>query len=141
MKKHLPLILKILVVCIVFTLILVVVLIFVKNQKNGGIINEEKPQVNVIKELSKEELVSNYKSNIISALNNFNGNYKELENSIVSIGGVPSDFQNLHFDLVVALDYLVFKDDKASSKERLQKIYEDNDWLKVPLDKVIQSMN
>ncbi len=140
MKKHLSLILKILAVCIVLSLILIAVFSYLKSQKNNGITNEKKVQNDTVKQLTPQELTQNYKSNVVNVLSGFSGDYQDVRNKLVEISGVPADLKNLHFDIVVAFDYLIFKDDKESAKQRLEKIYTDYDWLKQPLELVIQSI-
>ncbi len=140
MKKNVFLILKILMVCIVLCLIVLSILIYVEKQ-NRVIVPKNKTTNNgVIKQISKEELTANYKSSVLGILDSFNGNYQETRNKLVEVSGVPADLTSLHFDIVVAFDYVVFKDDKTSAKQRLEKIYTDYDWLKQPLTKIIESV-
>jgi hypothetical protein len=140
MKKNVFLILKILMVCIVLCLIVLSILIYVEKQ-NRVIVPKNKTTNNgVIKQISKEELTANYKSSVLGILDSFNGNYQETRNKLVEVSGVPADLTSLHFDIVVAFDYVVFKDDKTSAKQRLEKIYTYYYWLKQPLTKIIESV-
>lgn len=141
MKKNNSLILKILLVCVALSLILVAVLMFTKNDKEPIIKNSENGfKIEVEKQLTPEELISNYKSSVLNTLVSFNGNYQETRNKLVEISGVPTDFRNLHFDLVVAFDYLIVNENKNTAKQRFEKIYEDYDWIKQPLKNIIESI-
>lgn len=140
MKKNVFLILKILMVCIVLCLIVLSILIYVEKQNRVIVPKNKTTNSGVIRQISKEELTANYKSSVLGILDSFNGNYQETRNKLVEVSGVPADLTSLHFDIVVAFDYVVFKDDKTSAKQRLEKIYTDYDWLKQPLTKIIESV-
>ncbi|MCD4704738.1 hypothetical protein K8R66_01545 [bacterium] len=132
-KKSFSLVLKILIVGLSASIILVAVLYYV-NKTEENIVQKDDPQPE--KQYNYEELVGDYKEDVISILDNFDGNYTVLQQKFINLV-VPSGFQNFHLNIVVSLDSIVYNNNQALAKIRLEEVAKNNPWAKEILQKVI----
>ena len=140
-EKGFSSLLKIVIISILLILVLVIVIIYSKGvdeqptieRGNLGQVQNEKVVVDY------EELVGDYKKSLVKVIDEFDGDYQHLQEQIVEIA-VPTGFQELHLQLVLALNYVLYEDNSSITKNKLQKISNDNDWLTESLNKVILNL-
>jgi hypothetical protein len=142
-EKSLPSLLKILIVSILLVFVLVLGFIYSRKLDNWSFADNEKQEKVQVEQVQNkkevvdyDELVRNYKKNLIKVIDEFNGDYQGLQEQIVEIV-VPSGFQDLHLQLVLALNHVLYEDNPDITKTKLQKIADDNDWLTKSLNKII----
>jgi len=140
-EKGFSLLLKMVIISALLILVLVSGIIYsnrIDKQpvvKRGNVeqVQNEKAVVNY------DKLVEEYKKSLVKAIDEFNGDYQDLQEQIVEIA-VPSGFQELHLQLVLALNHVLYEDNFSITKNELQKIADDNDWLAKSLNKVILNL-
>ncbi len=146
-KKGFSLLLKIIISAIVFILLVLVIIVYSKNSEKEHKISAEQELLNKRSNNSQQiqktktdyaSLVKNYKANLIKQINDFDGNYQKFQNAIVNIM-VPNGFQNLHLQMVLALNPAIYKQNQALTKKMLQDIADnkENKWLANDLNKLI----
>ena len=134
--------LKIVIITILLSLVLVTILIYSKDLNKNLILNQKSKsdQVQVESQqkiiVNYDELVKNYKQNLLEVIIAFDGNYQDLQDKIVGIT-VPSGFQELHLQLVLALNPALYEENEILTKQRLQGISNNNDWLQSSLEENI----
>lgn len=143
-EKAFSLLLKIIIIGALLSLVLIVIIIYSKNLDKTE--NKEKVEQSVNTQQIQEKrtidygkLRRDYKSGLIEVLNEFDGNYEKLHEQITDLV-VPSGYQKIHLELVIAIDSIMYGDDEAIAKERLKEISDDNKWLADSLSKVISSI-
>jgi len=144
--------LKIAVIIILF--ILVVATIFIYSKKISTDLKETKEKNNSIQQtndsvhldspseiiVDQEKLISDYQSGLKSILFQFNGDYQNLQSQIVDLV-VPSGFQDLHLQLVLAFNPVIYNNNPSLTQKKLEEIALDYDWLKLTLEKLILDLN
>ena len=106
--KGFSLLLKIVMVAILLSLVLVVVIIYSGNLDKQSVKEKQDKSAQVQSEkviVNYDQLVEDYENDLIKAINAFDGDYQYLQEQIVEIA-VPSGFQELHLQLVLALNAL-----------------------------------
>lgn len=146
-EKAFSLIMKIIMVCILLSILLLAIIIYSKNLSNenqGNVTEVEKPidsneASNQALVITHDELVSNYKQNMIKSLEDFDGDFSKLKNKILGFD-VPMEFQKLHFVLATSLDKVIYEDDKASAKSEIIDLVKENSWLEQGLNKLSNNL-
>jgi len=130
---------KIVIIAGLLILVVVMILIYSKNLDEQIIVEKQNDSGQVQGEkivVDYDELVKEYKNDLVEAINAFNGDYQNLQEQIVKIT-VPSGFQELHLQLVLALNPVLYEENESLTKQRLQDITSNNDWLQPSLEKII----
>lgn len=140
--KGFSLLLKIVIIAVLLGLVLVAGFIYSKNL-DKQLVREKQGKANQIQSekivIDYDELVKNYKNDLIKVISAFDGNYQYLQEQIIEIA-VPSGFQELHLKLVLALNHALYEKDFDITKEKLQNIADNNDWLANSLKKIISNI-
>lgn len=136
-EKGFSLLLKIIII-ILLVFVLVAIIIYSRKLDDQPLtetsgVEQTQNQKEVV---SYDELVNNYQESLIKVIDEFNGDYQILQENIVEIA-VPSGFQELHLQLVLALNPALYEDSLSITKSKLQKIADDNEWLEKSLNKII----
>ncbi len=143
-EKAFSLIIKIVMICIILSILLLAIILYSKNL-------EEESQINVSKDtkpvaeaqqvvtITHDELVSNYKEGMIKVLDDFDGDFSKLKDKILNLD-VPMEFQKLHFTLATSLDKVIYENDKQSAKSEITDLIKDNSWLEQGLSKLANNL-
>ena len=143
MKKDnaFSLILKIIIVGVLLSVVLFMIIMYSKNLNKQEPIDRINNQIiSGEQQVDHQQLRDDYKQNMINILNSFNGNYEKLQKDITDLV-VPSGFQKLHLELVIALDSILYGDNRYFAKQKLEDIANGNEWIKNSLDKVIKYLD
>ncbi len=143
-NKNSSLIIKILVVVFLASLILFSFLWYIEKSKEEEISRkysqlEEKPTIGDTY-INSEDLIQEYQENILELLENFDGNFIALHQNLMNLI-VPNGFQNLHLNLVIALDSVVYSNNRDLAEIRLKEISQNNSWLNPGLNKLISYLD
>ncbi|HNZ86425.1 MAG TPA: hypothetical protein PLD95_01655 [bacterium] len=139
MKKDIFLLLKILMVCVVLSLIVLSAFLYSNKKNQDKVIPVSQQKNQVERQITKEELIANYKSGVLTALNSFNNDYQETRNKLDGLS-VPLEFKDQYFNLVTAFDEIIYNNDKDLALKKLETISRSDDWIKEPLQKIIESL-
>jgi hypothetical protein len=139
MKKDIFLLLKILMVCVVLSLIVLSAFLYSNKKNQDKVIPVSQQKNQVERQITKEELIANYKSGVLTALNSFNNDYQETRNKLDGLS-VPLEFKDQYFNLVTAFDEIIYNNDKDLALKKLETISRSDDWIKEPLQKNIESL-
>jgi hypothetical protein len=137
-EKGFSLLLKVIIITVLLLFVLIAGIIYSRKAddqlvtKRGEVEQVQNKKIVV----NYDELVENYKESLIEVIDEFDGDYQLLQEQIVEIA-VPSGFQELHLQLVLALNHALYEDNISITKTKLQKISDDNDWLAKSLNKII----
>jgi hypothetical protein len=135
--KGFSLLIKIVVIAILMALVLIVVLVYSNGlDKKPVKLELDQNQEKVVTQkvaVNQKQLQVDYQSDLIAVISTFNGDYKHLQTQIIAIV-VPMGFQELHLQLVLALNPILYEDSINITKERLQNIANNYEWLKVSLE-------
>jgi len=137
-EKGFSLLLKVIIITVLLLFVLIAGIIYSRKAddqlvtKRGEVEQVQNKKIVV----NYDELVENYKESLIEVIDEFDGDYQLLQEQIVEIA-VPSGFQELHLQLVLALNHALYEDNISITKIKLQKISDDNDWLAKSLNKII----
>ena len=137
--KGFSLLLKIVIIAMLLGLVLVTGFIYSRNLDKESVGKKQDKPDEIQSEkviVDYDELVENYENDLIRVINAFDGDYQYLQEQIIEIA-VPSGFQELHLKLVLALNHVLYEKDFNITKEKLQDIADNNDWLANSLNKVI----
>ena len=139
MKKDIFLLLKILMVCVVLSLIVLSAFLYSNKKNQDKVIPVSQQKNQVERQITKEELIANYKSGVLTALNSFNNDYQETRNKLDGLS-VPLEFKDQYFNLVTEIDEIIYNNDKDLALKKLETISRSDDWIKEPLQKIIESL-
>ncbi len=137
--KGFSLLLKIVIVAMLLGLVLVTGFIYSRNLDKELVGRKQDKPDEIQSEkviVDYDELVENYENDLIRVINAFDGDYQYLQEQIIEIA-VPSGFQELHLQLVLALNHVLYEGNINITKEKLQDIADNNNWLANSLNKVI----
>jgi len=144
-QKAFSMLIKIIIICVLLSILLGAIILYSSNlNKSENVDKDSKKtlkddQIITTQVYDHEKLVNDYKNSLNKILENFNGNYELLKSNVVNLS-VPQEYQKLQFDLVVALDTVIYESNKIFAKEILESILKENDWIKSGLEKVINSL-
>ena len=137
--KGFSLLLKIVIIAMLLGLVLVTGFIYSRNLDKESVGKKQDKPDEIQSEkviVDYDELVENYENDLIRVINAFDGDYQYLQEQIIEIA-VPSGFQELHLQLVLALNHVLYEGNINITKEKLQDIADNNNWLANSLNKVI----
>ena len=132
---------KIIIIAVLLILVATVVIIYSSNL-DQDLVSKDQNKVNELSSkigVDYDQLVQDYQSELKAVINAFNGNYQYLQDQITAIA-VPSGFQDLHLQLILALNSAVYEENYNLVKTKLIAIATQYDWLVSSLDKVINSI-
>jgi hypothetical protein len=140
-EKGFSLSLKVIIVVVLLVLILVAGIIYSSRIDKQPVVKRGSIEQSQNKKeiVNYDELVRSYKESLVEVIDEFNGDYQSLQEQIVEIA-VPSGFQEVHLQLVLALNHVLYEDNSGITKNKLQKIADSNDWLAKSLNKVILNL-
>lgn len=144
-EKAFSLIMKIIIICILLSILLLAIIIYSKNLNDENQVNVSNKSDNLnqaqqqVPTITHEELVAKYKQNMTKALDNFDGDYAKLKDKILEYD-VPMEFQKLHIALAISLDKVIYDNDKESAKSEIGNLIKENSWLEQGLGKLSNSL-
>ncbi len=141
---YLPL--KIIIIGLLLIIVFIVLIIYSQGLNyNESNVNKskviEKPVLkNTEVNVDYEKLEFEYQEALSKILNNFMGNFEILRDQILDLK-VTNNYQRFHLDLIIALDNIIYNQDRELAKEQLQSIIDKNEWIRGPLSNIISDWN
>lgn len=138
--------LKIIIVGLLLIIVFIVLIIcsqglnYNKSKTSGSEVIEEPVLKNTEADIDYEKLEFDYKNALSEILDNFMGNFEILRDQILDLK-VTNNYQRFHLELIIALDDIIYNQDRESAKEQLQSIMDKNEWIRGPLSNIISNWN